>query len=192
MNSILRFPFLLLILSISSTIIAQGFDLGRVVMRDGSVEHVNIKFNCAWVSFFSQRTSTVVLKRKGLNDKFGPDKVKEFEFNGRRFVVLENFKTLKINGKFKADFVEVFAQGAINLYMHYAMVDMGEVRYTTSRFVICNNDKSKRLGIYNYKKQLNEIAAFFEKSPYIKQKVLKSNLNEEDLLAFVRKYNSEH
>lgn len=103
------------------------------------------------------------------------------------FALVYNLKINSIQGKYERDFAEVKFIGTINLYIHRSTSSDGRMVYFHNRYVL-SKDNKEFLGIWNKKRQRNEIAAYFSDREDLRQIILNKK-NEMDIESLVSEYN---
>jgi hypothetical protein len=149
---------------------------------DGLIRHVTGNF-----SVFGSKSGHIRFKTddKAKAVKLGVDDITSFVIGKDSFTLIYNFKINSISGNFEKDFVQVAVIGKMNVYIHKCSSSDGNVFYDHERTVLSKDNKAY-LGIWNAKKQQDEIANWFSDRPDLKEKVVQGNF---DLPRLVAEYN---
>jgi len=100
-----------------------------------------------------------------------------------------NIKINSIQGEYKKDFAKVIVSGRMNLFIHMSSSSDGKSDYDNDRYVLSKDNKNY-LGIWNSKKQREEIASLFSADADIKARILNKDFDK-DIPGLVKEYNSK-
>lgn len=180
---------LLTILTIHfQTLIAAPFLKGHYYDGNGKKIEGLIKFSRASFSVFGSKPSSIKFKPNSDSKalKLTPDDISSFVVGSDSFAIVQNIKINSISGEYVKDFAQVIESGSISLFVHKSTSGNGQMVFDNDRYVISKG--SKFIGIWNYKKQKDEIAKFFEDRQDLKDKILSMD-ESESIQKLVKEYN---
>jgi hypothetical protein len=188
----MKLIFTLIALTITSqTIFAKPFKEGYYYTKDGKKIEGFIKFRRATFSLFGSKPSEIIFKgnKDSSATKFTADDISSFVIGSDSFSIVYNIKINSIQGEYKKDFAKVIVSGRMNLFIHMSSSSDGKSDYDNDRYVLSKDNKNY-LGIWNSKKQREEIASLFSADADIKARILNKDFDK-DIPGLVKEYNSK-
>jgi hypothetical protein len=185
-----HFLTLLLIATLNSQpLFAAPFMKGHYYTVDGKRVEGLIKLVRSSFSVFGSKPCSIRFKEKikAKTTKLSINDMTAFVIEQDSFALVYNIKINSIQGEYVKDFSQVHIVGAMNLFIHKSTSGDGRYVYDNNRYIISKDNKIF-LGIWNEKKQREEIANFFSDSMDIKQRILNKK-NDINILDIVKEYN---
>jgi hypothetical protein len=91
---------------------------------------------------------------------------------------------------FEKDFVQVYIEGRISVYIHHCEANSGNNYFHNAGIMVLSNDRKNFLSVLHPKLFREEIAALVSSNPEIQNKVLQKKVKKhEDLIELVKEYN---
>jgi len=153
-----------------------------------------IRFRRATLSIFDNTQSNILFKENddSKSIKLTTNDISSFVIGTDSFAVVYDIKINSIEGEYEKDFAEVIVTGKMNLYVHLSASYDGRSSYDNDRYVLSKDNKSY-IGIWDFKKQRNEIAELFSDNADIKAKILTITSKEfyKHFPELVKEYNSK-
>lgn len=181
---------ILIILTISfQRLDAAPFSKGHYYTAEGRKVEGQIKLVKSSFSLFGSIPCKVKFREnsKSKTVVLSIDDMIAFVVENDSFALVYNIKINSIQGAYVKDFAQVSIVGPMNLLIHKSTSGDGRYIYNHERYVLSKNN-NEFLGIWNEKKQRDEIADFFSSNLDLKQKILDKNY-EIDIPELVREYN---
>jgi hypothetical protein len=183
--------YLLLITICLQNANAEPYKKGYYYTHDGVKTEGLIKYNRATFSAFGSKKSSISFKE---NDdakpvKFTADDIPAFVIDNDSFTIVYNIKINSVSGEYAKDFAKVVAIGKMNLFVHMSASSSGTWDYENDVIVLSKDGKSF-LGIWNPKKQREEIAELFSDNPGIKARILNKEFDK-NIPGLVTEYNRD-
>jgi hypothetical protein len=184
------FTILTLLILQFQTLSAAPFLRGYHFTTDGKKIDGLIMFNRATFSLFGSKPSNIKFKTSSDSKaiKLTAENISSFVIEKDSFATVQNIKINSISGEYKRDFAQVVQVGLMCLYVHKSSSSDGHYGYTHDNFVISKDNKTY-LGIWNLKTQRNEIAAYFNDRPDLKEKLLNKDVDLTSFQGLVKAYN---
>jgi hypothetical protein len=181
---------LLLIVAFNSqTLFAAPFVSGHYYTTDGKKVEGLVKLIRSSFSVFGSKPCSIKFKENSASKtiKLSINDMTAFVIEQDSFALVYNIKINSIQGEYVKDFAQVRIAGPMNLFIQKSISGDGKYVYENDRYVI-SKDNKKFLGLWNEKKQREEIAGFFSDNVDLKERILdkKNDINIPDL---VKEYN---
>jgi hypothetical protein len=163
----------------SQNILATPFEGGYYYTRDGKKTEGLIKFSRATFSVFGSKPCHIMFKEneEGKTIKLTVDDISSFVIGKDSFTLVYNIKINSIQGEYVKDFAKVVVSGRVNLFIHMSSSSDGRSSYTIDSYVL-SKDNKKYLGIWDAKKQREEIADFFSDNTAVKTRILNKEFDK--------------
>jgi hypothetical protein len=154
---------LLLITIGSQSILATPFKNGYYYTNQGKKIEGLIKFRRATFSAFGSKPSSILFEENenAQSIKLTAGDISSFVTGADSFTVVYNIKINSIQGEYSKDFAKVVISGRMNLFIHMSSGSDGRNDYNIDSYIFSKDNKNY-LGIWNIKKQREEVAELFQ------------------------------
>ena len=185
------FLLLFLLLTICFQAQSKPFSKGYYYTQDGEKVEGYIKFKRASFGVFGSRPSLIKFKsaKKSKAVKLRANQIKAFVVESDSFCVVQNIKINAIQGEYEQDFAKVLVAGPMNLYLHYSSSSDGQRSYSNARFVLSADGSADYFGLWNIKRQREDLAPLFDKMPTLAQQIFDKEYDYVDMPKIVKIYN---
>jgi hypothetical protein len=173
------------------SIFAIPFKDGYYYTKEGKKVEGLIKFRRATFSLFGSKQSSILFKenKDSAPIKLTPDDISSFVIGNDSFTLVYNIKINSIQGEYAKDFAKVVVSGRMNLFTHMSSSSNGTTDYDIDSYVFSKDNKNY-LGVWNVKKQREEIAELFSADPELKTRILNKEFDKK-IPELVKEYNSK-
>jgi hypothetical protein len=170
---------------------SKPYSKGYYYTIDGERVEGYIKFKRARFDVFGSRPSLIKFKsaKKSKAVKLRANQIKAFVVESDSFCVVQNIKINAIQGEYEQDFAKVLVTGPMNLYLHYSSSGDGQRSYANDRFVLSVAGSREYFGLWNMKRQREDLAPLFDKMPTLAQQILDKEYDYVDMPEIVKIYN---
>jgi hypothetical protein len=170
---------------------SKSYSKGYYYTQDGEKVEGYIKFKRASFGVFGSRPSLIKFKsaKKSKAVKLRANQIKAFVVESDSFCVVQNIKINVIQGEYEQDFAKVLISGPMNLYLHYSSSSDGQRSYANDRFVLSVDGSGKYFGLWNIKRQREDLAPLFDEMPTLAQQILDKEYDYVDLPKIVKHFN---
>lgn len=173
------------------SIVAAPFKDGYYYTKEGKKIEGLIKFRRATFSVFGSKRSSILFEenKDAMPIILTADDISSFVIKNDSFTVVYNIKINSIQGEYSKDFAKVAISGRMNLFIHMSSSSDGRANYNNDSYVFSKDNKNY-LGIWDVKKQREEIAQLFSDDAEIKTRILNKEFDKK-IPELVKEYNSK-
>ncbi len=182
---------LLALIICCQSIVAAPFKAGYYFDKDGKKIEGLIKFRRATFSAFGSKPSSILFEESedAKTIKLTANDISSFVVGNDSFTIVYNIKVNSAEGEYSKDFAKVVITGPVNLYIHMSSSFDGRNDYDDDCYVFSKDNKTY-LGIWNAKKQRQELADFFSDNADLKARILNKEFDKK-IPELVKEYNGQ-